>query len=94
MKNLLPKKIRVRVQTEIIGKFYQTLGLYGNILGAKSVLWHQGERDSQILAGYGNPPSNIITNNYNAYLSELIDYSRSNTGLTGLPWFVSKVSYT
>ncbi len=83
--------------TTLIGKFYQTLGFYGNILGAKSVLWHQGERDSQILAGIESPdrlPSDI-TNKYNSYLGELIDNSRNNqTGLADLPWFVSKVSYT
>lgn len=31
------------------GKFTRTLTQYGNILGAKGVLWHQGERDAQIL---------------------------------------------
>ncbi len=79
----------------LIGKFYQTVRFYGNILGAKSVLWHQGERDSQILAGYGNVASDV-TNNYTSSLDDLISSSRLNstTGLSTLPWFVSKVSYT
>ncbi len=88
-----PTKKDKNSSNEIIGQLYQTLGLYGNILGAKSVLWHQGERDSQILAGYGNVASDV-TNNYNAYLGELINFSRTNTGLSDLPWFVSKVSYS
>lgn len=89
---LNPKKDK-NSATTLIGKFYQTLGVYGNVLGAKSVLWHQGERDSQILAGFGNVASDV-TNNYNTYLGELINFSRSNTGLSDLPWFVSKVSYS
>ncbi len=79
--------------TTLIGKFYQTLGVFGNVLGAKSVLWHQGERDSQILAGYGNNAADV-TNNYSNYLEELVNASRTNTGLSNLPWFVSKVSYS
>ncbi len=92
----LPNKFDKNSSTTLIGKFYQTLGFYGNIFGAKAVLWHQGERDSQIITGVedGFLPVSSVVNNYQNHLTELIDNSRSITGLSDLSWFVSKVSYT
>jgi hypothetical protein len=80
--------------TTLIGKFYQTLGIYGNIFGAKAVLWHQGERDARIMNGIEPAFQTYVTNNYSPFLEELISSSRTNiTGLKDLSWFVSKVSY-
>jgi NPCBM/NEW2 domain/Secretion system C-terminal sorting domain len=76
-------------------KFLQTLGLYGNILGAKSVLWHQGEDDAANQSTYGNSPFPL--GNYSTFLAGangLISQSRGVLDKTNnLSWYVSKVSY-
>ncbi|MCR9066471.1 MAG: NPCBM/NEW2 domain-containing protein [Cytophagales bacterium] len=82
-------------------KLLKTLRTYGNIFGAKAVLWHQGERDAQLLtqtAFGGNSTSrsaflNVYQNNVNSLITDsrnmLADNSNKN-----LAWYISRVGYT
>jgi hypothetical protein len=74
----------------LIGKFYQTLKTYGGTLGAKAVLWHQGERDSQEMT-YA-PNASAIQANYQTDLQILINGTRGILS-NDLSWYISKVSY-
>jgi|GEM_PF-1187117 len=80
---------------------------YGSVLGAKAVLWCQGENDTYGLAVSNklgdNPPypgDDYILSKYQGVLSSLITYTRENaTGLlssnslfNNLQWFISKTS--
>lgn len=55
--------------------------------GFRSVLWHQGESDSQQAAGH-----NISPEKYALYLQRIIESSRQWAGWS-VPWFVAQVSY-
>ncbi|MCP9770398.1 T9SS C-terminal target domain-containing protein [Lacihabitans sp. LS3-19] len=72
-------------------KMMQTMRLFGNIMGAKAVLWHQGEENSASDL-YGD---NTIPN-YQSNLLNVINMSRSvlgdNSTNPRLSWYVSKVS--
>lgn len=76
-------------------KFRDVLKMYGNIFGAKAVLWHQGENDTQNLIF--STDQTAYLNSYSTGLDNLIKWSRKAT--TGsetnasLNWYVSKVSY-
>lgn len=79
---------------------------YGSVLGAKAVLWCQGENDTGGIAFSNKLPDGVypgddyILNNYQNVLNNLINFSRENaTGqLSSSPdfkklnWFVSKTS--
>jgi hypothetical protein len=74
----------------LIGKFFQTLKTYGGTLGAKAVLWQQGEKDSQNMTD--NNLNTITTSNYTPNLNSLISQSRGILN-SELSWYVSQVSY-
>lgn len=74
----------------LIGKFIQTLRFYGGTLGAKAVLWHQGERDSQNMLI--NELASVTSEKYAQYMNDLILKSR-NTLSSNLSWYISKVSF-
>ena len=77
-------------------KFSKTLKMYGNVLGAKAVLWHQGERDSQILTLSSTNQTNYL-NSYETGLSDIINWSRQalKDDITkNLNWYISKASFT
>jgi NPCBM/NEW2 domain/Carbohydrate esterase, sialic acid-specific acetylesterase len=79
----------------LMQKFSETIKMYGNIFGAKAVLWHQGERDSQILT-LSTTNKQSYLNDYETGLKNIIQWSRnalSSSG-TNLSWYVSQVSYT
>lgn len=74
-------------------KFRSTLQMYGGTLGARGVLWHQGEDD----ANEQTKSSKTNFCDYTGNLSSIINNSRiaisgssSNKSLT---WFVSQASY-
>lgn len=74
-------------------KMFHTMQLFGNIFGAKAVLWHQGE---------ANTLDYLLTNNtfedYDAKLQSVINLSRKalndNPYTPKLAWYVSQVSYS
>lgn len=74
-------------------KMYQTMALFGNIFGAKAVLWHQGEENSNRYLG-GNSTS---VTNYATNLQNVINLSRKalndNLSSPKLAWYVSQASY-
>jgi hypothetical protein len=74
----------------LIGKFFQTLKTYGGTLGAKAVLWQQGEKDSQNMNDTNL--NTITTNNYTSNLNSLISQSRGILS-SELSWYVSQASY-
>ena len=55
--------------------------------GFRSVLWHQGESDSQQADGH-----NISPKKYATYLQRIIEASRQSAGWSA-PWFVAQASY-
>jgi Carbohydrate esterase, sialic acid-specific acetylesterase/Secretion system C-terminal sorting domain len=59
------------------------LQFYANMLGARAVLWHQGETDNLI---------NTETSRYVSELQFVINQSRQDFG-KNIPWVVSRVSY-
>lgn len=67
-------------------QFRSSLQMYGHILGLKSILWHQGERDAQ-----SNPTSNFAY--YTNKMNDLIAQSRTDIGNSNLSWLSSEVSY-
>ena len=67
-------------------QFRSSLQMYGHILGLKSILWHQGERDAQ-----NNPTSNFAY--YTNKMNDLIAQSRTDIGSPNLSWLSSEVSY-
>lgn len=76
----------------ILKRFRSTLENFGHILGAKAVLWHQGERD---VIEIGNPSVNPDTYwaSYKTNLLNLINDSKTAIGDTSLNWYVSQVSH-
>lgn len=84
------------INSNNLNKFKKTLQMYGNVLGAKAVLWHQGERDSQILSLSSTNQSTYL-DNYATGLSNIISQSRNvlkDETSKNLSWYISKVSYT
>ncbi len=84
-----------------------TLSLYGNVFGVRSVIWHQGEGDTKVLltdrtfnssAGRSEyiPSRNFVTsfdvNSYSSKLNSVINDTRSY--LPNLNWAIGKVSLT
>jgi hypothetical protein len=70
------------------------LQTYGNILGAKAVLWHQGENDCRDLRTTSNQTNYL--SQYTTRLNGLISTSRNSITINGtdkLSWYVSKVSH-
>lgn len=81
---------------------------YSSVLGAKAVLWCQGENDTggialsskDGVAGVPNSGDDYILANYQNVLNTLIGYTRENAtgllssspGFTDLNWFVSKTT--
>mgnify|MGYP001942325783 CR=1 FL=1 len=82
-------------------KLLRTLRTYGNIFGAKAVLWHQGERDAQLLtqtAFGGNSTSrtaflNAYQNNVNTLITDSRNMLADNSSKY-LAWYISRVGYT
>jgi hypothetical protein len=70
-------------------------------LGAKAILWQQGEGESSAMAGfppynypYVAPPNNYYQTLLSAGSNGLIFKSRDYLGNANLSWFISKTSYT
>ena len=97
----------VNTNTDLYKQFRRMLQTYGNIFGAKAILWHQGEKDT---GGYHNAqrphtPQNDITQpnydpdgatyltNFIVSLQNLISFSRDDFD-ANLPWYISTLSYT
>ena len=59
------------------------LQVYGNMLGVRSVLWHQGEADNDAVTG---------SSQYAAALRETINRSRQDCG-KNVVWMVARASY-
>lgn len=93
--------------TNLYKQFRRTLQTYGNILGVKSVLWLQGEKDTQgyhyakrththqndiNLPNY-DPDGTTYLSNFKAFLSNLLAFSRGDLN-PNLNWYLSKLSYT
>ena len=93
--------------TNLYKQFRRILQTYGNIFGAKAVLWHQGENDT---GGYHyaqrshtiqnninlpnyDPDGPTYLSNFKLFLQNLIAYSRGDFS-ANLPWYISTVSYT
>lgn len=77
------------------------LSFYGNMLGVRAVLWHQGESETKtqltqvangVYTGQGTVPSGYSINNYSSRLLDIINETREI--LPGLGWAISKVSLT
>lgn len=66
-------------------QFRSSLQMYGHILGLKSILWHQGEKDGQRNLG--------SYNYYTSKMNDLIAQSRTDIGNPSLSWLSSEVSY-
>jgi NPCBM/NEW2 domain/Secretion system C-terminal sorting domain/Carbohydrate esterase, sialic acid-specific acetylesterase len=81
----------------VSGRLKNTLRTFGSLMGVKSILWHQGESDSDALnTDAGNTPTSPIhdasRDNYKDKLNTLI----GNIGgyfSNSLQWYISKVSY-
>lgn len=72
--------------------FRQTLQMYNNIVGVRSILWHQGEYDAiKQIQKEDNPSPITDFDYYNASLKELIDNSRLHFN-SGLTWALSGAS--
>ena len=79
---------------QLAGRFKRTLQTYGNIFGAKGVLWHQGETDAAYMSHSGINKSDYAVN-YQTAMNSLISNSRSILDNTSnLNWFVAKAGYT
>lgn len=72
--------------------FRQTLQMYNNIVGVRTILWHQGEYDAIKQIQKDDNPSPITDfNYYNSSLKTLIDSSRLHFN-SGLTWALSGAS--
>lgn len=81
---------------ELLKKFKRSLQTYGNILGAKAVLWHQGENDTENLRLTLALDKPSFLSSYTTKLNQIISASRNSLAISGndnLLWYVSKVSH-
>ena len=76
--------------------FRNTLQMFGNIMGVRSVLWHQGESDSEKRNGaYSEPNGPTPSFDFNItknQMETLIEQSRQDYKIN-LNWAISKVSW-
>ncbi|MCR9063460.1 MAG: NPCBM/NEW2 domain-containing protein [Cytophagales bacterium] len=72
--------------SHLLKRFESTLDNFGQIFGARAVLWHQGERD------VWEVNSTDYFTQYQNSLTRLIDSSRAKLG-SELNWYVSEVSH-
>lgn len=70
----------------------KALNYYGNMLGVRAVLWHQGESDN-LKNHNGDPNDNTSSTEYLDSLYYLIGRSRGHTLKFSLAWAVARVSY-
>ena len=63
--------------------FKKGLNYYNSMFGARSILWHQGESDTQL---------GTSTTDYQNYLNDVINKSRTHYS-ANLPWVIARVSY-
>lgn len=66
------------------GHLRLSLNYYANILGVRSVLWHQGESDNV---------DNTTQANYVSRLNTVIQKSREHSNKSSLAWIIARVSY-
>jgi len=79
-------------------QLHRTLQTYGSILGAKAILWHQGENDTKDLRTTSN--QNTYLSTYTSRLNNMIGWSRADVTMSSDPnilkqlsWYVSKASF-
>jgi hypothetical protein len=72
--------------------FKRTLNYYASMFGARAVLWHQGESDSDIAnIEYGGQRPDAAQ--YQSNLEYVISKSRQDIGNSSLAWVISRASY-
>jgi hypothetical protein len=78
-------------------KMTKTLMMFGNILGTKAILWHQGEADNQNLGDMtDNRVRQYPVGDYSTHLNSLINWSRKpldDETNKKISWYVSEVSH-
>ncbi len=81
--NFVPGNSSTYANTNPYYFFKRGLNYYNSMFGARSVLWHQGESDTQ---------KGTLTAAYQADLNSVITKSRTDFS-PSLPWVVARVSY-